>query len=105
MRGMRSGLGPKIRQLRTKFVEHGDESISGCSVGGFDLGRRAECFEDDVDRAIVQMQAASIGQETNLCAVLHGWPRFSGDMGHGFSARAGTCRRPSSGAIELKGRT
>ncbi len=71
VRSTRAGLGSQIRQLRAKFVEHRNESASGCLIGSFDLEGRAKCLEDEVDRTVVQEESASIREQVNLCAV-HG---------------------------------
>ena len=68
---------------------------------------RAAGFEDQVDGAVVKMEAPSIGQQTDLSARVHRFFAFLPDSnGHGFSACAVTRFRPfSAKIIELRGRT
>ena len=47
-------IGYRLPIVHWEFVEDWDGSVSGGPVGGFHLGARAECFEHDVDRAVVQ---------------------------------------------------
>ena len=103
--GTRADLGSQVGQFCAKFVEHCDESLRGGSIGCVDLAGRTEGFEHDVDGAVVQEDTASIGQKANLCSIVHGWSGFEGNSGQGFSERAETCRRLSSGAMEVSART
>jgi hypothetical protein len=101
------------QKLTAKFVEHSHKAAGGGAVGSLDLACFSERFHDQIDRTIVKVQTAIVGQKSYLGAWV-GWltHHSSGpdgltgeDSGQGFSGRAETCLRASSLRIESSGRT
>ncbi len=49
-------------EFATEFIENMDEAVRGCAVGNVYLIRLSECFDDQVDRPVVKMKTAAVGQ-------------------------------------------
>jgi hypothetical protein len=59
---------PQQWKLRAQFVQHGHKPGTRSAICRFDLSDCAKCFHDQIDRAIVKMQPAAVGQQSNLSA-------------------------------------
>jgi len=93
-------------KLGAQLIEHGLKARARSPVRPLDLARLAKCFDDQVDGAVMQVEATSIWQESNLRARIHFFFPAPVSSGHGFSVCAVTLRRRSPAAtIELSGLT
>jgi hypothetical protein len=63
--------GSQKRQLAAQLIEDGRESLARRVVCRFHFGRRAKGFHDQVDRTVLQVQAVSVGEPSNLGAGAH----------------------------------
>src|ERR1700756_2176105 len=63
------GDGPRLLsqkcEFAAEFVEYGDESLRCGRVCRTNFVRRPECFEDDIDGAIVEMHPSPVWQNSN----------------------------------------
>jgi hypothetical protein len=59
---LRSTAAPQRRKFAAQFIEYSFEPRARRSIGRFDFPRLAERFHDQIDRAILQMQATSVWQ-------------------------------------------
>ena len=57
----RSGRLPQEGELFTKLIEHGDESLCCSPICCFHFRNSAKRLENDVDRAIVEVEASTVG--------------------------------------------
>src|SRR5258708_36849037 len=93
--------------LTTQLTQNPNEPVRRRAIGKFDFADRAESFDDHIDRSILHVQTAAIGEHPDLRAIIH--LVFSEASGHGLSGRAASRRRLSSSrlieVIELSGRT
>src|SRR5215471_14128104 len=99
-----NGLSQNL-QLAAKVIQHRYEPRARRVVSGFDLAGSAERFNDQVNRAVVHVQAAAVRKESDLRPGVH-FSLFPVASGHGFFALAARCLRPSSSRLmEASGRT
>jgi glycine cleavage system H lipoate-binding protein len=78
----------KQREFLAEFVEDVGETGAGGSIGAVDSVRCSESFYHQVDGAVVEMQAASVGQELDLSPHWFVLLSAAGERGHGFSGWA-----------------
>jgi hypothetical protein len=84
--------GPRGRseliEFRAKLIEHEAKSRCSGAIGSNDSRRRTGRFDDEVDRAVLQMQPPPIRQHADLRAlrVVHAqaFSRSGGWTGHGL---------------------
>ena len=95
-RGVRTGRLPQLRQLGDQFFEDRLEAGDRRLIGGAALRLAAERLDDQVDRAVVEMQPPAVGEPGDLRAV-HDSVLAAGpsccSSGHGLPDGAGADRR------------
>jgi hypothetical protein len=52
---------PQELKLAAEFIQHGYETIAGRGIRSVDLGSLAKCFDDQIDRTVMEMQPAAVG--------------------------------------------
>src|SRR6185436_15653163 len=86
-------------QLCAELIKNGDESRRRRTVGALDGCCRSERFNDEIDRAVLQMQAFLIRQQSDLRA-----RHRLVSIGQGFSACGATTWGGASGCRLESGR-
>ena len=62
---------PQKREFIAEFVEHSDEPRCRCTIRSADLISLSESFDDQVNGAVVQMEAAAVLQQSYLRPRIH----------------------------------
>ena len=86
-----SGLAQE-REFAAEFVKHGDEARGRGLIRGVDLLSRPECFDNQIDGSVVQMESTAVGKKSYLGSLFHesDLGDFPGASGQGFSGRKET---------------
>jgi hypothetical protein len=62
---------PQKWKLAAEFIQHGDEALGRCPIGGVGLGGGPECLDDQIDWSIVKMESSAIRQKPYLGSLSH----------------------------------
>ena len=76
-------------EFATEFIKHSNETLCRRPVGGLDVTLGPKGLDDQIDRSIMKMQSAAVGQQTYLSGFPH-WSDlhiFADESGQRLSAR------------------